>query len=89
MFDEAYRLAQLPLVAVDHPRVLAALPGQSYRRGRSEAPRHSLVLLVANEALTASSTFQAVERDLRARSVAAKIAWEMLPRRADKLARAR
>lgn len=41
-FDETYRVAQLPLVAPAHPRVLAAVPGQSYRSGRSEAPHHSL-----------------------------------------------
>lgn len=32
-FDEQYRAAQLPLVAAEHPRVLATLHGRDYENG--------------------------------------------------------
>lgn len=43
--DESYRLAHLPLVAPDHPRVIPTRDGTTYRMGR-HARTFSLVLPV-------------------------------------------
>lgn len=82
--DESYRLAHLPLVAPDHPRVIARVEGKFYENGRH--PRvHSLVLPVSDEALRASSAFRDLEEELKVASFAGKIAWDILPRRAARL----
>lgn len=82
--DESYRLAHLPLVAPDHPRVIARLDGKSYEMGRH--PRiWSAVLPVDDAALRKSAAFLALETELRAAPFAGKIAWDILPRRADRL----
>lgn len=36
LLDESYRLAHLPLVVPDHPRVIARRAGKSYDRGRHD-----------------------------------------------------
>lgn len=84
MLDESYRLAHLPLVAPDHPRVIARREDGFYEMGR-HARVFSLVLPVEDEALRASSAFLALEDELKAAPFAAKIAWEILPRRSDRL----
>lgn len=82
--DESYRLAHLPLVAPDHPRVIARVESKSYEMGRH--PRiWSAVLPVDDAALRASAAFLALEAELRAAPFARKIAWDILPRRADRL----
>ncbi len=50
LLDEAYRLAHLPLVAPDHPRVIARRAGRHYDMGRHE-PVFSLSLPIADELL--------------------------------------
>jgi hypothetical protein len=85
LFDEAYRLCHLPLVAPDHPKVIAETPGRDYRRGRYETDRYALVVPVAMADLTASPVFQAVDRAMRAAPFAGKVAWDLIERRADKL----
>jgi hypothetical protein len=84
-FDEAYRVAHLPLVAPEHAAAIHAAPGRHYRSGRYDEARYSLVVPIDAAALAASTTLQDVERDLARRSFAAKIAWALLPRRASKL----
>ena len=82
--DDSYRLAHLPLVAPEHPRMIARREGKFYELGRH--PRvFSLVLPVADAALRASPAFLALEAELRAAPFARKIAWEILPRRRDRL----
>ena len=82
--DEAYRLAHLPLVAPKHPRVIPERDGSLYRMGRH--PRvYSAVLPIPTGALDASETYRQLDRELRASRFGAKIAWELLPARADKL----
>ncbi|CAM5214719.1 putative protein OS=Bosea thiooxidans OX=53254 GN=SAMN05660750_01620 PE=4 SV=1 [Bosea thiooxidans] len=82
--DDSYRLAHLPLVAPEHPRVIARRDGKFYEMGRH--PRvFSLVLPVADAALRASPAFLALEGELRSSPFARKIAWEILPRRRDRL----
>jgi hypothetical protein len=84
LLDESYRLAHLPLVAPDHPDVIASRPGASYRMGRHERA-FSLVLPVSPEALETSVAYRALEYDLRGAPFAHKIAWDLLPKRREKL----
>lgn len=82
--DEAYRLAHLPLVAPDHPGVIATREGTAYAMGRH--PRaFSLVLPIPWEALVRSAAYRDLERELRAAPFAPKIAWSLLERRREKL----
>jgi hypothetical protein len=82
--DETYRLAQLPLVAPAHPKIIPAREGTPYRMGRH--PRvTSLVLPVPGDALRASPAYLELERELRSSPLAPKIAWEVLERRWEKL----
>lgn len=82
--DESYRLAHLPLVAPEHPGVFARREGKFYEMGRHPAV-YSLVLPVEDGALRASPAFVALEAELKAASFAGKIAWNLLPRRQDRL----
>jgi hypothetical protein len=84
MLDEAYRLAHLPLVAPRHPRVFVRQEGKDYEMGRHERV-WSLVAPVTAEALVASPAFRELEAELESAPFARKIAWDMLPRRRDKL----
>jgi hypothetical protein len=82
--DDSYRLAHLPLVAPNHPRVIPRVEGKFYERGR-HPPVFSLVLPVPDEALRGSAAFLALEAEIKAAPFAAKIAWDILPRRKDRL----
>jgi hypothetical protein len=82
--DEAYRLAHLPLIAPDHPRVIGTRAGTSYRMGRHD-PVTSLVLPVPAAALSRSQDYRALESELRASSFAGKIDWPLLERRQERL----
>lgn len=82
--DESYRLAHLPLVAPEHPRVIPRRDGTFYAMGRH--PRvHSLVLPVDDADLRASPAFRELEATLKAAPFAGKIAWDLLAKRRDKL----
>lgn len=82
--DDSYRLAHLPLVAPNHPRVIPRMEGKFYETGR-HPPVFSLVLPVRDEALRGSAAFLALEAEIKAAPFAAKIAWDILPRRKDRL----
>jgi hypothetical protein len=84
LLDEAYRLAHLPLVAPDHPRVIARREGRAYEMGRHE-PVFSLVLPIADELLRRSTAYLALEAELKASPIASKIAWHIVERRRHKL----
>jgi hypothetical protein len=84
LLDEAYRLAHLPLVAPDHPRVIARREGRSYEMGRHE-PVFSLVLPIADALLRRSPAYLALEAELKASLLAPKIAWNIVERRRHKL----
>jgi hypothetical protein len=84
LLDEAYRLAHLPLVAPHHPRVIARREGRSYEMGQHE-PVFSLVLPIADELLHCSAAYLALEAELKASPLAAKIAWDVVERRRHKL----
>jgi hypothetical protein len=84
LLDESYRLAHLPLVAPDHPRVIASREGKPYVMGRHPTV-FSLGLPVDADALDTSPAFTELEREMRTSPFASKIAWDVLPRRRDKL----
>jgi hypothetical protein len=82
--DESYRLAHLPLIAPEHPGVIARRDGTFYEMGRH--PRvFSLVLPVDDGQLRASEAFIGLEAELKAASFAGKIAWDLLAKRSDRL----
>jgi hypothetical protein len=82
--DETYRLAHLPLVAADHPRIIPTREGTTYRMGR-HARVFSLVLPVPGELLHRSKACLALEAELRASPFARKIAWSVVEQRRDRL----
>ena len=77
-------MAHLPLVAPDHPRVIARKDGTSYDMGRHDRVV-SLVLPVPGGLLSESAAYRALESELRASPFAAKIAWDIVDRRRDRL----
>jgi hypothetical protein len=82
--DETYRLAHLPLIAPESPRVIARREGTHYEMGR-HPPVFSLVLPVPGEALAASAAYRELTDELRAAPFAGKLAWRLLQRRQGKL----
>jgi hypothetical protein len=82
--DETYRLAHLPLVAPDHPRVIRAREGSSYVMGRHERV-FSLVLPISGDLLFGSLAYGELDAAMRTSPFAHKIAWDLLGRREDKL----
>lgn len=84
-FDDAYRLAHLPLVAPGHPEIIAGKDGTDYLNGRYEMPRHSLVVPIDAGELGRSEAFQLFEAALRSFSLSDKIAWQVGRQRAGKL----
>jgi hypothetical protein len=85
-FDDAYRLAHLPLVAPDHPLVIARTgrDGLPYAMGRHDRV-FSLVMPVAHAVLASSAAYRTLDAELHAAPFAAKIAWHAAERRQDKL----
>lgn len=84
ILDESYRLAHLPLVAADHPRVIRHVTGKPYLMGRHDAVE-SLVLPVSGDALQGSVAGRALEAELQAAPFGHKIAWNIVERRRSKL----
>jgi hypothetical protein len=82
--DEAYRLAHLPLVAPEHPHVIARRDGAGYEMGRHERI-FSLVLSVPWDELHGSVAYRELDGDIRAQNLARKIAWDVSEKRSDKL----
>ncbi len=82
--DAGYRLAHLPLVRPEHPLAIAEADGRPYRRGKHPTA-WSVVLPVDPRALERSVPIRRLEHELRESSFAAKIAWDLLPRRHDVL----
>jgi hypothetical protein len=75
--DEAYRLSHLPLVAPQHPKVIARKAGAAYEMGR-HGKALSLVLPVPD-------IDHVLEPALKAAPFASKIAWDIAERRRGKL----
>ncbi len=81
-FDRLYRVAHLPLVNPRHPLVIAE--DGPYRMG-VHARVYSLVIPLPDQALRRSANFLALEREIRSASFAAKISWDIVEQRRDKL----
>jgi len=81
VFDEAYRLAHLPLVNAEHPAVISEVDGRDYRNGIYEKTRYALVMPISADAFLGSDEAQALELAMNSASFAPKIAWEMGERR--------
>lgn len=84
ILDESYRLAHLPLVAPDHPRLIARKAGTPYEGGR-HGTVVSLVLPVPGDLLHEAAAYRALEADLRAAPFGTKIAWDIMERRRHRL----
>ena len=84
LFDESYRRAHLPLIAPDHPRVIAEDKLRGYVMGRHRMI-YSAVLPVPADFLDRAPAFQALDAALRATIFAKKIDWDLLARRGDAL----
>lgn len=80
--DQAYRLAHLPLVRPAHPGSIAE--GRPYLHGKHHTA-WSVVLPVDAGALEQSAAMRDLHGELRAAPFADKIAWDLLPRRRDRL----
>ena len=85
VFDEAYRLAHLPLVNDGHPGVISAIDGRDYRNGTYEKTRYALVMPIPAEIFLRSDEVQALELAMKSASFAPKIAWEFCERRRSRL----
>lgn len=84
VLDEHYRLAHLPLVAPEHPRMIPTREGSAYLHGAREE-MFSLVLPIPGEALARSEAYSELEHELQGSAFSNKIAWGLLDRRRDKL----
>lgn len=84
LLDESYRLAHLPLVAPDHPRVIPRREDRYYDMGRHDRV-FSLVLPIADELLQRSAAYGALDAELKASPFASKIAWNIVEHRRHKL----
>jgi hypothetical protein len=82
--DDAYRLAHLPLVAPNHPGVIARRDGTYYDRGRHDCA-WSLGIPVADQLLRLSEAYLTLEAELKASALAPKIAWNIVELRRHKL----
>lgn len=84
IFDEAYRRAHLPLIAPQHPHIIAEDAARGYRMGQHRMI-YSAVLPVPADVLEKSPAFGMFEAALRRNSFSEKIDWDLLPRRRDVL----
>ena len=83
-FDEAYRLAHLPLVAPDHPRVIPTKPGSQYNRGVHDLI-YSIAIPIPVDSLLTTENFTRLYDEFKATTFAHKLSWETFAQRKDKL----
>jgi len=84
IFDDTYRLAHLPLVAPDHPRVIETKAGTSYNRGVHDSV-YSVVIPIDAEKLLSSEVFTELCSELKATKFADKLSWDTFSLRKNKL----
>jgi hypothetical protein len=84
ILDASYRLAHLPLVAPHHRDVIPRKAGTDYQMGR-HGRVYSLVLPIDADALEASPAWRAFNAELRDMPFAGKIAWDLPPKRRERL----
>lgn len=83
--DESYRLAHLPLVAPEHPLVIARHPDKDYDKGIHVLRIFSLVLPIPWAALDQSPAFHRMDAEVRHASFGQKINWARVHERRHKL----
>ena len=84
VFDSAYRLAHLPLVAPDHPRVITQKPGSKYYNGVHDL-LYSIAMPIPSDRLLTAERFVRLYDEIKATTFAHKISWETFDQRKDKL----
>lgn len=84
LFDEPYRLAHLPLVAPDHPRVIQTKPGTSYNCGLHD-PVYSVALPIHENQMDKSEEFKRLCDELRTSGFSHKLSWNTFSQRKNKL----
>jgi len=84
VFDDAYRLAHLPLVAPDHPRVIATKSGSHYTKGIHDLV-FSIAIPVAADKLFMSEAFVRLCNELENSKFARKLSWDTFTKRKNKL----
>jgi hypothetical protein len=82
--DAYYRLAHLPLVNPAHPDVIKEDAAKGYIMGRHQRS-YSLVLPIPASLLEQSEAYQEMQDALQKSPLSAKLAWDILSRRRDKL----
>lgn len=82
--DRSYRLRHLPLVAPRHPDLIPRVEGEDYEMGR-HGEVISLVAPLDMDAIEASPIWREMERELREGPLAAKLAWDIAPRRRERM----
>jgi len=85
VFDDAYRLAHLPLVNAGHPAAITELDGRDYQNGTYEKARYALVMPISAEVFQQSDQFQALEREMKSSAFSSKIAWGLCETRRSRL----
>ena len=85
VFDDAYRLAHLPLVNPAHPAAIGEVAGRDYRNGTYEQARYALVMPISAEAFLRSDQAGVLELAMKSASFAPKIAWELCESRRSRL----
>lgn len=84
LFDESYRLAHLPLVAPDHPRVIPTKLGTKYNRGMHEIV-YSIALPIHANQLLGTQEFESLCDELKASAFSRKLSWNTFTQRKNKL----
>lgn len=83
-FDDAYRLAHLPLVAPSHPLVIPTKPGSSYNRGVHDLV-YSVAIPIPTDELLSSDAFIKLYDELKSAKFAHKLSWDTFNQRKNKL----
>lgn len=83
-FDDAYRLAHLPLVAPDHPGVIQTKPGSKYYRGVHDLT-YSIAIPIPIDSLLTTENFTGLYDEIKATKFARKLSWETFAQRKNKL----
>ena len=82
--DDAYRIAHLPLVAPEHPRVIPRKPGSKYYRGVHDLT-YSIAIPIPIDSLFATESFTGLYDEIKATKFAHKLSWETFNQRKNKL----
>jgi hypothetical protein len=86
LLTESYATSQLPLVAPNHPEVVAKDPSKGYDHlGTYTLPRYSIAVFIPAAMLFDNHVVRVLLEDLHASHVGKKIEWESFEARREKL----